>query len=129
MRLREKPRQHTRQLVLLVEEAGSANANRAVLPGGQRLRQRWFLENKGLFHSAHTARELGGKQPGMRTGTQRRGQKSSEERVVCGVGEIAWRVALLPATPAEIGLERRQQPVVIRLLRGIEAQCIQRDKE
>ena len=100
--LGEQPRQHAAQRVLLVEEADAADADRVVSARrASRRRCRARRRRRSSVGCRLAAREAQREQPRMRPGRDGRRAGSRRRTPVGGIGEVAGRVALLPAAARE----------------------------
>src|SRR5262245_23677769 len=97
-----------------------------VVPRGEGLRERGFLEGEGGVHRADAACELGREEARVRAGSERGGEEASKEGVMRGVGKAARGMTLLPTARTQVWLEGFQLAIAPGLLSGVEAQSVQR---
>src|SRR5262245_40736663 len=67
----EEAGKDARQFILPIEEAGTSDTDRMVVPRGEGLRERGFLEGESGVHGADAAGELGGKEARVWAGSER----------------------------------------------------------
>src|SRR6478735_2571040 len=95
--LGEEAGQNITERALLVEEADAANADRMVAFGGKAGHNVWRIEDEGLLSGGLTPGEARGEQARMPPWCDRRWQEARKEGMMRSIGEVARRMARLPA--------------------------------
>src|SRR5260221_5645452 len=121
--------QYAAQRVLLAEEADAADADGVVALHRQAGYQIGGVEDERVVCGGLAAGEARREEAGMVSWSDGRGQEPGEEGMVCGVGEAAGRVPLLPSARRQHRRQVWRAPLRQQVARHVVAQRVERDEQ